>query len=136
MSAAGFIGRVVWIEPDRDRSAVAFSPRKAIIVRVLSKLEDKEAVVIELAPPAHVWRPFPEKLTYLILRYKYDDDDSIDRTFRIGLSVSDVFKLKRKLVIAGQIPDEKDMKRLGIAIVRPWPIPTAAELKERISASR
>lgn len=136
MSGAELVGRVVWIEPDRDRSAIAFSPRKAIILDVIDTPTEKEAALIELAPPALVWHPFPQKLTHILLRYMHDDDDSIQRTFRIGLSVSDVYKLKRKVNFADRSLNKSGMSRLGIAIVRPWPIPSAAELRERISADR
>ncbi len=37
MVSTDFLGRVVWIEMDTDRSAVNFSPRKGIVTKVFRK---------------------------------------------------------------------------------------------------
>jgi hypothetical protein len=136
LSELSLVGRVLWVEPDKERSAISFSPRKAIIVRVIGKFPVKDAVFVELAPPALVWDPLARRLTHVLLRYRYDDDDSIQRTFRVGLSVADVYRPKRKVVFTENIPRKQDISRLGIATVKPWPTLSPAELRQRLAANR
>jgi len=136
LSDATLVGKVVWVEPDKERSAVPFSPRKGIIVRAIAKFPEKNAVFIELVPSALVWHPFPRKLTHVLLRYPNNDDDTIERTFRVGLSVAEVYRPRRKIAMREKVPEERDILRLGIAIVRPWPLPSSVDVREWISADR
>jgi hypothetical protein len=129
-------GRVVWIRPDRERSRFFFSPRKGVIERVIEKFPQKDGVLIRLLPPTFIWQLFPRRLTHVLLRYSFDDDDSIQRTFRLGLSAAEVYRPSRKVTKSQTAPEERDLSKLGIAIVFPWPIPSAADMRERISADK
>jgi len=123
----------IWLEPDRERSRIAFSPRRGIIVNVFQTSHEKESILVKLSDPVIVWRPLPTRLSHVFLRYPGQGDDSIHRTFKIGLSVALVYQLSHKILKTTTIPGERDMSRLGTAIIRPWPLPSAAEIRQRIA---
>ena len=125
--------RTVWIEIDQDHSGPAFSPRKGTIVRVFEKPLEKEAIAVELFPRAVLYFPYPHRVTHIVLQYS--GNQTINDTFRIGVSYGRVLELKNKQALVSGVLTRKDVTRIGAADVFPWPKPSVDEIKKRRDAT-
>jgi len=129
MSNESLVGKAVWIEMDRDRSAVLFSPRKAIIIHRFMEPIEKEAWVIALDPPPVVLLPIPRRLRHLVLQYYNADEHSMSMTFQSGVSYAEVLRMKRKKTQMSETLRRPDVSRIGSALVYPWPKPQGREMR-------
>lgn len=132
MSSDPLIGRVIWLEMDRDHSAVRLSPRKGVITHVFKESPVKEAVVVELLPPPIGFLLLPRRLKLVVLRYLAKDQETIHRTFEMGSSYAEVSRLKDIHTLQHETVNEQSLSRLGYAIVYPWPKYSIGEVKKRL----
>jgi len=123
---------LVWIEMDRDRSATAFSPRRARIVHRFTRPLRKEAVVVELFPPPWIVLPFPHRVRYVVLQYDFQDQEALSKTFSEGDSYAEILELRHLEVVGKEALTARDIRRLGFAGIYPWPKPTPDEMRKLV----
>ncbi len=133
MVSTEFLGKVVWIEMDRDRSALNFPPRKGIVAKVFRKVPKKEGVAVELVPSPVVYSPLPRRLRIVVLQYHSGDEESLSKTFRVGHSYAEVLKPRGRAVLGRNELGEHDISQIGFADVFPWPVPDTAHIRQRLA---
>ncbi|SRR6266568_1258757 len=129
MSRDSIIGKSVWVEMDRDKSAVVFSPRKGTVTYRYSKPLEKEDWLVTLEPPPLMLLPFPQRLHNVILQYYDVDEHSLHLTFESGFSYADILRIKRGKKSMNEDIGRDDVARIGSALVYPWPKPEGRELR-------
>jgi hypothetical protein len=108
---------------DTDKSAIAFAPRKRVIIHGYKQPLEKEDWVVELDPPPLTLFPVPRRLHHLILQYWIGNTFSMLTTFESGFSYAEVLRIRRKEAMTSETLARRDISRIGAALVYPWPKP-------------
>ena len=120
ISNESLIGKPIWIEMIKDRSAVVFS-RKGVVLHQYAKPLEKEAWRIALDPPPFMLFPFPQRLRNVILHYPFGGPHSLSMTFQTGASFAGVYRIRREEAMTSENLTRRDVSRIGSAFVYEWP---------------